>query len=72
MLCQSNAPERATITDDVTFTTLCGQTVTRIKNIANPSVLLRTNSLGTGARHTQRRNCGQIAADWDMVTINSL
>jgi len=42
MLCQPNASECATITDDVTHRTLCCQTDMRIENIVNPSVLLRT------------------------------
>jgi len=41
MLCQPNAPERDTNTDDVTHRTLCCQTDIRIENIVNPSVLLR-------------------------------
>jgi len=41
---QPNAPERATITDDITFSTLCWQTDIRYENIVNSLVLLRITS----------------------------
>jgi len=44
MLCQPNATERATSTDDVTHRTLSWQTDIRIENTVNPSVLLNTMS----------------------------
>jgi len=44
MLCQPNAPERATDTDDVTHRTLGWQTDISIENILNLSVLVRMMS----------------------------
>jgi len=44
MLCKLNAPEHATVTDDVTHRTLCCQTDICIENTVNLSVLLRIMS----------------------------
>ena len=43
VLCQPNAPERARVTDDVTFRMLCCLTDICIENIVNPSVFTQNN-----------------------------